>query len=211
MKGKPAAKGQPLAAGLAALGLEVKELQAQLLSFLDELSRWNRVYNLTAIRDRDEMVVKHVLDSLSILPLVRGLVLDVGSGAGLPAIPIAIAAPQLQVTALDSNGKKARFLRHVQRTLKLANLEVAETRVEAFSPPEKFDVVVSRAFASAADFFKLTGHLLAPGGQWVAMKGKLDPQELAGIPAGIEIRESRRLKVPGLAEERHAIIAAKRV
>ena len=190
-----------------------------LLRYVAELQKWNAAYNLTAVRNPTEMVTRHLLDSLSLLPLLvpesrvpgpESRLLDVGSGAGLPAIPLALADPGLQVTALESNGKKARFLRHVQRTLKLPNLEVVESRAEAFQPAAPFDIIVSRAFASLADFFKLTGHLLAPGGQWVAMKGKLDPQELAGVPAGVEIRESRRLNVPGLREERHAIIAAVR-
>jgi 16S rRNA (guanine527-N7)-methyltransferase len=213
---RSASKSPPPLAALLQSGTKQLRLPASdetrdlLLIYVGELAKWNRAYNLTAIRDTQDMIVRHVLDSLSILPLMRGRVLDVGSGAGLPAVPIAIAAPALHVTALDSTGKKARFLRHIQRTLRLPNLEVAETRVEAFSPPEKFDVVISRAFASLADFFKLTEHLLAPGGQWVAMKGKLDAAELAGVPAGgIEIRESRRLHVPGLAEERHAVIAVR--
>jgi 16S rRNA (guanine527-N7)-methyltransferase len=205
---KPALQARELlAAGLKDLALEQEELRERLLFFLDELQRWNRAYNLTAIRDPGEMATKHVLDSLAILPLVRGRVLDAGSGAGLPAIPLALADAALQVTALDSNGKKARFLRHIQRALNLSNLEVAEARAESFAPAAPFDVITSRAFASLADFFSATRHLLAAGGQWVAMKGKLDPQELAAIPAGIEIRETRRLRVPGLAEDRHAVIA----
>jgi 16S rRNA (guanine527-N7)-methyltransferase len=133
--------------------------------------------------------------------------LDVGSGAGLPGVPLAIAEPQLAVTLLDSNGKKARFLRHVQRTLGLSNIEVAEARVEEWQDAAGYDVVVSRAFAALADFFGLTRHLLAPGGQWLAMKGKLDDAELAAVPASVHIRETHRLQVPGLGEARHAVIA----
>lgn len=181
--------------------------RAAMLDYLDELARWNRAYNLTAVRDAADMVTRHLLDSLAVLPLLRGRVLDVGSGAGLPAIPLALAHAPLAVTALDSNGKKARFLRHVQRSLAIANLDVVESRVEDFSPHAPFDFVVSRALAPLAEFFDLTRHLLAPSGQWVAMKGKLGRTELERLPAGIEIREIRRLHVPGLNEERHAVIA----
>ena len=198
-----------LGAGLAQLGLAASgPLADALMHFLAELEKWNRAFNLTAVRKISDMIPRHVLDSLAVLPLMRGRVLDVGSGAGFPAIPLALADPALQVTALDGNGKKARFLRHIQRSLKLKNLEVAEARVESFEVSAPFDVITSRAFASLDEFLRRTRHLLAPGGQWVAMKGKLDAQELAGIPDDIEIRENRRLRVPGLGEERHAIIAA---
>ncbi|MGH8432674.1 MAG: 16S rRNA (guanine(527)-N(7))-methyltransferase RsmG, partial [Solimonas sp.] len=133
--------------------------------------------------------------------------LDVGAGAGLPGIVLAIANPALEVTVLDSNGKKARFMRHAVRTLGLARVEIAEARAEAFQAERPFDTIVSRAFASLNDFFMQTEHLLARGGQWVAMKGKLDATELADVPARFVIRESHRLRVPGLDEERHAVIA----
>lgn len=197
-----------LAQGCIALRLDVSPVaQASLLRYLEELARWNRAYSLTAIRDPAEMVTRHLLDSLAILPLLHGRVLDAGSGAGLPAVPAALAAPGLRITALDSNGKKARFLRHVQRELAIANLEIVEDRVERFRPPEGYDFVVSRAFASLAEFFGVSRHLLAGSGQWVAMKGKLAREELEAVPAGIEIREMRRLQVPGLNEERHAVVA----
>jgi 16S rRNA (guanine527-N7)-methyltransferase len=184
------------------------------LRYLDELGRWNAAYNLTAVRDTRDMVVRHLLDSLALLPLLRKMarypvlrLLDVGSGAGLPGIPLAIAEPQLAVTVLDSNGKKARFLRHVQRTLGLSNVEIAEARVEDWQDAAGYDVIVSRAFASLSEFCGLTRHLLAPGGQWLAMKGKLDDAELAAVPDSVHIREKHRLQVPGLAEARHAVIA----
>lgn len=202
-----AAPDRLLSEGLARFGINDPALGKRLLDFLRELVKWNRVYNLTAIRQPAEIVTRHFLDSLAILPLVKGRLVDVGSGAGFPAIPLALARPGLAVTALDSNGKKARFLRHVQRTLEIPNLEVVELRVEEFRPADPFDVVASRAFASLADFVEATRHLVAPGGQWVAMKGKLDAGEIAGIPGDVQIRENRRLKVPGLSEERHAIIA----
>jgi 16S rRNA (guanine527-N7)-methyltransferase len=183
------------------------EKLANLLAYQAELIKWNSAYNLTAVRDPLQMVTRHLLDSLTVLPLVRGRVLDVGAGAGLPSLVLAIAEPTLAVTALDSNGKKARFMRHAARTIGLANVEVVEGRVETYQPAAAFDSIVSRAFASLADFFTQTTHLLAPGGQWVAMKGKLDAGELAAIPATIELRETHRLHVPGLNEDRHAVVA----
>lgn len=210
----------PLAAhldnGLAALRLELSaEARAQLLRYLDEMTRWNTAYNLTAIRTPSEMVTKHLLDSLALLPVLKTVpgypdarLLDVGAGAGLPGIVLAIAEPRLRVTVLDSNGKKARFMRHAQRTLQLGNVEVAECRVEDWRPAEPYNGIVSRAFSALADFVAATVPLLAAGGVWVAMKGKLDPAELAAVPATIDIRETQRLRVPGLAEDRHAVIAA---
>lgn len=203
-----------LARGITYLKLDISAAQrAGLLAYLDELGRWNSAYNLTAIRTPSEMVTKHLLDSLAVLPVIAAAVpagarlLDVGSGGGMPGIPLAIARPDWQVTVLDSNGKKARFLRHLVRTLALANVEVAECRVEAWRPAAPYQAIVSRAFAALADFVAPTRFLLAPGGVWVAMKGKLDDAELAAVPAAVEIREIRALSVPGLPEERHAIVA----
>lgn len=187
---------------------------AALLAYRDELLRWNRAYNLTAVRDPDEMITRHLLDSLAVIPPLKAALasagtrlLDVGSGAGLPGIVLAIVRPGLDVTVLDSNGKKARFLRHVARTLSLANVTVAEARVEDWKPPQPYQLVTSRAFASLAEFFTGTADLLAPGGLWAAMKGKLADRELAGVPDRIHIRETVRLQVPGLDEDRHLIIA----
>lgn len=195
-----------LDAGLRELGLDAA-LAEPLMAYLDELHKWNAAYNLTAIRETSEMVTRHLLDSLVVLPHVRGRLLDVGAGAGLPGIPLAIANPALDVTVLDSNGKKARFMRHAQRTLGLANVAVVEARAEAFEAERPFDTIVSRAFASLSDFLVQTESLLAAGGQWVAMKGKLDPEELAQVPARFVIRETHRLQVPGLDEDRHAVVA----
>jgi 16S rRNA (guanine527-N7)-methyltransferase len=197
-----------LEAGVRDLGLELPPSTLQrLLDYQAELQKWNLAYNLTAIRDPAEMTVKHLLDSLTLLPLVRGRVLDVGAGAGLPGIVLAIANPALRVTTLDSNGKKTRFMRHAVRALKLDSVEVVEGRAETFQSANGFDCVVSRAFASLADFFDKTAHLLAAGGVWVAMKGKLDAKEVAEIPANVELREPQRLRVPGLNEDRHAFVA----
>lgn len=194
--------------GLAQLGLPAG-LAAPLLAYLDELVRWNAAYNLTAVRDPQQMVTRHLLDSLAVLPYVRGRLLDVGAGAGLPGLVLALARPELEARLIDSNGKKARFMRHAVRQLGLRNVEVLEGRVEAL-PDSPHDVIVSRAFAALGDFCRLTRHLLAPGGQWLAMKGKLETQELAGLPADITIRETHRLTVPGLQEDRHLVIATLR-
>ena len=209
---------QRLGNGLAVLGLSLPaNAPAQLIAYQAELLKWNAAYNLTAVRHPDEMVIRHLLDSLALLPVLDEYVsrlpspvsrlLDVGAGPGLPCIPLAIARPAWSVSGLDSNGKKVRFMRHAQRTLGLANFSVLEGRVEELPPDQGYALITSRAFASLGDFFSLTGHLLAADGIWIAMKGKLEADELAGIPDTVEIIETRRLKVPGLHEERHAVIA----
>lgn len=184
-------------------------LAAPLLRYLGELVLWNKAYNLTAVRDPAEMVTRHLLDSLAVLPHARGRVVDVGSGAGLPGIPLALANPALHVTLLDSNGKKARFLRHAQRQVPVTNAEVVEARAEAFRPPARFDTIVSRAFAALGDFLRTTAELAAPDGRWLAMKGKLDAKELADVPPGFRVEQEIQLQVPGLDEERHLIIIRK--
>ena len=211
---------QSLGNGLAVLGLSLPAgAPARLLAYRAELLKWNAAYNLTAVRDPDEMLTRHLLDSLSLLPVLDELLpnpqppapsprlLDVGAGPGLPCIPLAIARPAWAVTGLDSNGKKARFMRHAQRTLALDNFSVIEGRVEDVPADEGYTLITSRAFASLGDFFSLTRHLLAADGIWIAMKGKLEGDELAAVPPTVEIIETRRLKVPGLHEERHAVIA----
>jgi 16S rRNA (guanine527-N7)-methyltransferase len=196
-----------LLAGLIALKLD-PALAAPLLRYLGELVLWNKAYNLTSVRDPAEMVTRHLLDSLVVLPHVSGRIIDVGTGAGLPGIPLAIANPGLHVTLLDSNGKKARFLRHARRQLPLTNVEVVEARAEAFVPPAPFDAVVSRAFAALGDFLKATARL-SGNGRWLAMKGKLDEQELAAVPPGFRVEQQVQLQVPGLDETRHLIIATR--
>lgn len=214
---KPSSE-QRLSAGIAALGLSLPGVApVQLMAYQAELLKWNAAYNLTAVRDPAEMVTRHLLDSLSLLPVLDHLaarlppdgvrLLDVGAGPGLPCIPLAIARPQWQVTGLDSNGKKARFMRHAQRTLALPRFEVIEGRVEEVPAESRYALITSRAFASLADFFQLTAHLLAADGIWIAMKGKLAADELAGVPAMVDLLETRPLRVPGLPEERHAVLA----
>jgi 16S rRNA (guanine527-N7)-methyltransferase len=204
-----------LLAGLVALKLD-PTLAAPLLKYLGELVLWNKAYNLTAVREPAEMVTRHLLDSLAVLPHAgaahgRGpvRVIDIGTGAGLPGIPLALANPSLHVTLLDSNGKKARFLRHAQRTLAIPNVDVAEARAEAFRPAAPYDCVVSRAFASLREFLEMTAHLGADRGRWLAMKGKLDRPELADLPAGFRVEQALPLQVPGLDEQRHLILCTR--
>lgn len=197
-----------LLAGLVALRLN-PALAGPLLKYLGELVIWNKVYNLTSVRDPAEMVTRHLLDSLSILPHVKGRTVDVGSGAGLPGIPLAIANPALHVTLLDSGGKKARFLRHVERTLPLTNVEVVEARAEDFEPTARFDTIVTRAFGTLGEFLDVTARLGTEHGRWLSMKGKLDRKELARVPPGFRVEPEIQLQVPGLDEQRHLIIATK--
>lgn len=195
-----------LEAGLAQLSQE-PALAGPLLDYLALLARWNATYNLTAIRDPREMLTKHLLDSLAMQPFVRGLatLADLGTGPGLPGIPLAIATPGLQVTLVESNGKKARFLREAVRQLKLGNVQVAEARIEAFRPGAPFDAITARALASLPLILDLGGHLLGPGGRLLAMKGALPADEIAALPPGWGVAAVHPLHVPGLAAERHLL------
>lgn len=197
---------QRLVAGVAALRIQLPEAAIErLLAFVQMLARWNATYNLSAVRDTDEMVTRHLLDSLAALPYLRGdSLVDLGSGGGLPGIPFAIAAPSRAVTLVDSNGKKTRFLRAAVRDLKLDNVRVLESRVEAVDGV--YDCVSSRAFASLADMLGWGGRLLAPDGVWLALKGRFPQEELAGIPAGFEVDRIAPLRVPGLDAERHVVV-----
>lgn len=201
-----------LADGLKQLGLTFDtETQAALRRYVDLLGRWNRTYNLTAVRDPVEMVTRHLLDSLAIAPFVHGpRVIDVGTGAGLPGIPLALAHPALAFVLLDANAKKTRFLVEVQGQLKLRHVEVVQARVEAYRPEQPFDTVLSRAFASIADMLKTAGHLCRPGGQLLAMKGTYPAEELAEMPAEYRLVRTEALRVPGLDAERHLVIITPR-
>jgi 16S rRNA (guanine527-N7)-methyltransferase len=192
----------------AALQVEIADEQvAALERYLDLLEKWNRVYNLTAIRDRARMVTHHLLDSLSILPHVRGPnVLDVGSGAGLPGIPIAIARPALRVTLLEANQKKSAFLTQAVGELRLANVTVVTERVESWHTATRFDAIVSRAFADLGEFVAAAGRLLAPRGVMAAMKGVHPYEEIERLPQGFRVREVMRLAVPGIDAERHLVL-----
>jgi 16S rRNA (guanine527-N7)-methyltransferase len=197
---------QRLCAGLAALQLDLPEsVIASLLAYVDLLARWNATYNLSAVRDPLEMVTRHLLDSLAIVPDVTGATLaDLGSGAGLPGIPLAIVAPERAVTVVDSNGKKTRFLRAAVRELGLKNVSVAEKRVEAVEG--HFDCITARAFATLADMLGWGGRLLAADGVWLALKGRFPQDELAALPAGFHIDQVKALVVPGLDAERHVVV-----
>jgi 16S rRNA (guanine527-N7)-methyltransferase len=197
---------QRLGAGLAALRLDLPDaIVARLLDYVALLHRWNATYNLSAVRDPAEMVTRHLLDSLAIEPYVAGATLaDLGTGAGLPGIPLAIVAPERAVTLVDSNGKKTRFLRAAVRELRLANVSVAEARVEAVQG--RFDCITARAFATLADMLAWGGHLLAPGGRWLALKGRHPQDEIDALPSGFAVEAVVPLVVPGLEAERHVVI-----
>ena len=205
----PELRGE-LEAGLAALGLD-RALSAPLLAYLALLQRWNATYNLTAIRDPREMVAKHLLDSLAMHPYVAdGTLADLGTGPGLPGIPLAIARPGLRVTLVESNGKKARFLREAVRTLGLANAEVAESRIEALDRPGAYDAITARALATLPQILALGGHLPKAGGRLLAMKGaRPDDDEIAALPTGWRLESVQPLTVPGLAAERHLVVVAR--
>jgi 16S rRNA (guanine527-N7)-methyltransferase len=203
----PAAARDDLDAGLAALGL-APALADPLARYLALMLRWNGAYNLTAIRDPREMVTKHLLDSLAMAPAVAGLttLADLGTGPGLPGIPLAIASPGLRVTLVESNGKKARFMREALRQLGLGNAEVAESRIEALDRPGQFAAITARALATLPQILALGGHLIAPDGVLLAMKGARPDDEIAALPAGWALRDLRPLTVPGLDAERHLVV-----
>ena len=197
--------------GLEGLGLVLTdEQQAQLLAYMDLIAKWTKVYNLTSVRDADEMLTHHLLDSLAVIaPLRRELeglalphirLLDVGSGAGLPGIVIAITCPDVWVTCVDTVAKKAAFIQQVAAALRLPNLKGLHARVESLQEP--YDVVCSRAFASLLDFTSWSHTALAPHGVWMAMKGKDPAQEIAALPAGVDVFHVEQLHVPGLDAER---------
>jgi 16S rRNA (guanine527-N7)-methyltransferase len=208
---KVAAGGAPveeLVAGCAALGLPLSdEARDKLLAYVALLTKWNRTYNLTAVRDPGEMVSQHLLDSLAVLPhLTPDMDLaDVGSGAGLPGLPLAIMRPALRLTSIEANRKKAAFQQQAKIELKLDNANIKCCRVEALAPG-LFDAVISRAFADLAEFARLAGGVLKPDGRLLAMKGMRPDAELAALPAPWRATAVRKLQVPGLAAQRHLIV-----
>ena len=209
-----AALRDELQAGLRALALDAA-LAEPLLAYLALLARWNRAYNLTAVREPRAMVARHLLDSLAmhgaVAPLAarNGTLADLGTGAGLPGIPLAIALPGLQVVLVESNGKKARFLREAVRTLGLPNVRVEEARIEAVAAPGAFDAITARALATLPRILELGGHLLAPGGRLLAMKGAVPDDEIAALPPGWRVERVEPLAVPGLEGERHLVVVAR--
>ena len=197
-----------LANGLNALPLELDaNVQSRLIDFIHLLVKWNRAYNLTAVRQPEQMVTRHLLDSLVIGPYLQGpSILDVGTGAGLPGIPLALAYPDHHFTLLDSNGKKIRFVTQAVAELGLANVDVIQSRVEAFQPAGRFDTITARAYASIEELVSQTRHLLADGGQYLIMKGVYPVAEVEAMPTGYRIEASHQLNVPKLDAERHLLI-----
>ena len=196
-----------LIAGAAQLGIQLSELQAQqLIRVLDELDDWNQRMNLTAIKERGAQITKHLLDSLSVQSFLQGeRVLDVGTGAGFPGLPLAIVNPTRQFVLLDSTAKKLKFIEHVSRSLELPNVQTVHTRAENFRPTQRFDIVLSRAVGPVEQFVKWAGHLVVGGGRLLAMKGKHPEAELAKLPSGWKLAAVHRLNVPALDEERHLV------
>ncbi|NOY63308.1 MAG: 16S rRNA (guanine(527)-N(7))-methyltransferase RsmG [Gammaproteobacteria bacterium] len=193
--------------GLEALALTGSNAQYQALSFyLGLLAKWNRVYNLTSIRDRREMVILHLLDSLAVTPCIEGpVILDVGSGAGLPGIPLAIMRPDWRITLLDANSKKSRFATQAVVELGLKNVTVINARIEAYRPPKLFDTVISRAFASIAEMVIASASACRPGGQLAAMKGRYPQHEIDALCAPYVVEQVYPIKVPGLDAQRHLV------
>ncbi len=202
---------QKLQQGSEQLGLSLTQTQTEkLLAYIREFDKWNKAYNLSAVRDIQEMIPRHLLDSLSLVSHVQALpgqrLLDVGTGGGLPGIPLAIMFPEREFTLLDSNGKKTRFLFHVKTALQLDNVQVENRRVEAFTPGQGFDVILSRAFASLADMARDCAHLLASGGVFAAMKGIYPADELTEVADGLVLVGSLPLAVPDTRGERHLLL-----
>ncbi len=196
-----------LAQKLSAANYSLTEYaQTQLCNYLLLLDKWNRAYNLTSVRNISDMITLHILDSLSILPYLQGRrIIDVGTGAGLPGIPLAIAQPECEFVLLDSNGKKTRFLLHVLQELHLTNVEIVQARVENYQPEKCFDTIISRAFSSLAVFAQTTKHLCGPGGQLLAMKGQYPLEELAALSAVFSVLATHELLVPELNAQRHLV------
>jgi 16S rRNA (guanine527-N7)-methyltransferase len=196
-----------LASGARELGIDLSEAQAEtLLRLVDELEQGNLKFNLTAIRDRPGMLCKHVLDSLSLQPYLRGeRVADIGTGAGFPGLALAVVNPQRRFTLIEATGKKARFVEQTAERVGCGNVTVVNSRSESYRPFELFDTVVARALASLADFVAYAGHLTAPGGRLLAMKGKRPDDEISALPKSFRALAVHRLSVPGLTDERHLV------
>ena len=202
-----------LEAGMQQMEVEYSsEQRDMLLAYLQLLMTWNKAYNLTAIRDPGEMIRLHLLDSLAVLPHISGKrLIDVGTGAGLPGIPLAIMCPERDFTLLDSNGKKTRFLFQARCDLGLSNLKEINSRVENHQPEVPYDAVLSRAFTSVADMVNKCSHLLSPEGLFLAMKGKFPQSELSEVGKDYKVNASHTLQVPGVDGERHLIVISRDV
>lgn len=199
---------QRLVSDAKSMGVELTEPNAaRLQQLLDELERWNRTYNLTAITKREDMVTHHLLDSLAVSPELQGTTIaDVGTGAGFPGLPLAVLNPERRFTLIDSAGKKIRFVSHVAHALGLTNVEALHVRVESLRPEKPFDTVVTRAFAPLPEMLEKVAPLCGPATHVLAMKGKWPREEIAAIPVGWRVVRSRDLVVPGLKESRCAIL-----
>lgn len=199
---------EQLACGVVALGLDLSpDTQERLLAFAALLAKWNRVYNLTALRDESQMLTHHLLDSLSVLPhLDADNIADIGSGGGLPGIPLAITRPDMQIALVEISHKKASFLQQAKIELGLRNATIVNDRVEQWQPDDTFANVISRAFSDIADFVRLTQHAIDIDGRWFAMKGVNPHDEIAQLPADFRVRKIVALDVPGLDASRHLIV-----
>jgi 16S rRNA (guanine527-N7)-methyltransferase len=196
-----------LVEGAQQLGVLLGAAQAgALLRLVDELEAANLQFNLTAIRDRATMLRKHVLDSLSVQPFLSGeRVADIGTGAGFPGLPLAIANPERRFVLVEATGKKARFVERTRALLALSNVEVVNVRAESYRPLEGFDIVLARALSSLTDFVAHAGHLCVPGGRLVAMKGRRPDEEIAVLPKTFRAVAVHRVKIPGLDDQRHIV------
>jgi 16S rRNA (guanine527-N7)-methyltransferase len=196
-----------LTEGAASMGVAIDgERCAILLRLVDELEAANAQFNLTAIRDRPGMLRKHVLDSLSLQPYLKGARLaDIGTGAGFPGLPLAIVNPQRHFSLIEGTGKKARFVAQTVERLRCGNADVVHSRAETYRPVELFDTVMARALSSLADFVAYAGHLCAPGGRLLAMKGKRPDEEISAVPKSFRVAAVHRLRLPGLDDERHLV------
>ena len=201
-----------LASGARELGIELDPARAEsLLNLVDALEQGNAQFNLTAIRDRAGMLRKHVLDSMSIEPYLRGeRIADVGTGAGFPGLVLAVVDPQRSFTLIEATGKKARFVEQTAQRIGCGNVLVVNSRAESYRPSELFDTVVARALSSLADFVAYAGHLSAPGGRLLAMKGKRPDEEIFALPKAFRVLAVHRLSVPGLTDERHLVELTKK-
>lgn len=199
---------EQLARGLAQLGVALAPgVQEKLLAYLGLLGKWNRTYRLTAVHDLTQAVSHHLLDSLAVLPYVGGpTLLDVGSGGGMPGLPLAIVRPDLRTVLLDASEKKTAFLKQAAIELDLANIAVHCGRVEQYRPPSAFATITARAFSTLAELVGASHHLLASGGHWLALKGVRPEAEMAQLPADVRVEAVHRLAVPGVAGERHLVV-----